>query len=162
MKATFDYYSDQMTNRIATPPVMEEPYEDSGKVRVKRFTYTVPTGNIAAETEVALCAIPANCLIIGGACKFAALSAGGGTSDIGIAGADGSGYYTGTTADDPDFFLDGIDTTATAGDTICEVSVNDLNSPYLTTKEVVITATPKTAVWSATRVLSGFIKYVEN
>ena len=154
------YYSDQLTNVVAAPPVMNAANVDSGKVRVKKFSYTVPAGNLAADSVVGLCIIPADCLIIGGACKFAAFGAG--TADVGIMGADGSGYYTGTTSDAVDFFLDGIDITATAGDTICEVSANDLNSPYLTTKEVVVTIKAIGDVFTATKVLSGFIKYIEN
>lgn len=153
------YYSDQLDNVVAQPPVNNDANVDSGKVRVKYFSYTVPTGNLAADSVVGLAIIPANCLIVGGALKYAGFGAG--TADVGIMGADGSGYYTGTTADDVDFFLNGIDVTATTGDTICEVSANDLNSPYLTTKEVVITIKAIGDVFTAGKELTGFIKYIQ-
>jgi len=156
------YYSDQLTNVVAQPPVMNPPYEDGGKVRIKEFTYTVPAGGIAATSVIGLAIVPADCKIVGGQMKFAALSGTSGTVDVGIAGADGSGYYTGTTADDDDFFLSAVDTTATAGDTFATTSANDGNSQYETTKEVVITLTVNTAALTSGKVLTGLVEYVQN
>lgn len=160
----FSFYGDQLDNVVANPPVMNPAYDDSGKVRIKYITYTVPTGDLAINGVVGLAIIPAGCRIIGGALKFAALSGGGGTLDLGLYGSDGSGFINADedVADDIDFLLDGIDTTATAGDTFGEISANDKNSGYLTSKEVVIAAKALTAVFTAAKVLTGYVKYVQN
>jgi len=156
------YYSDQLDNVVANPPVNNPAYSDSGKERIKYFSITVPTGDIAQNGVVGLAIIPADCRIIGGGLKIDAF--GGSTMDVGIMGADGSGYYNADedAADDVDFFLDGIDATATAGDSIAEHANNDLNAGYLTTKEVVVTAKAIGGVFTAAKVMTGFIKYVQN
>jgi len=156
------YYSDQLDNVVAKPPVMNPAYDDSGKVRIKYFTYTVPTGNLAAGSKIGLAIIPANCRIIGGELYWAAFGAG--TMDLGIAGADGNGYYEDDTptADDVDFFLDGVDATATTGDTFASWANADSNAGYLTTKENVLTLLAVGDVFTAAKTISGFVKYVQN
>jgi len=161
LKYTADDYSDQLDNTLAKPQVKNPAYTEHGKERIKYFSYTAPTGNLAADSVVALCTIPKNVRIVGGELYWAAFGAS--TMDLGIAGADGNGYYEDDTptADDVDFFLDGVDATATTGDTFASFANADTNAGYVTTKENVLTLKAVGGVFTATKVIKGFIKYVE-
>ena len=160
MEKTFDYYSLALTNNIAKPPVMNQPNADDGKVRIKYFSFTA-AAEIPINSVTGLVKIPAAARIIGGAYQHSAHGTGV-LLDFGIYGADGSGYYTGTTADDIDFFIDGDDTSSAGQDSIAELVNGDLNAEYLTTKEVFIAVKNLIAVLPAAATLTGHIKYVVN
>lgn len=76
----------------------------------KSLYFSVDTASLSLSNDtVVACYIPANARIIGGEISFEAM-AGTATADIGLKGADNSGYVNnaGTDADDPDQFADGI------------------------------------------------------
>jgi len=118
-----------------------EVNEDGGRIRMKRATITASAA-LAADSTIALCILPKNARIIGGAIQFSAFGAGR-TLDLGIVGADNSGYIDddNSTADDVDFFLDGIDVSAAGQDTFAELAQGDGNAHYLTVKELLLLAT---------------------
>ena len=154
---TFTANSDQLTNAIASPSVHNNVNFDGGRVRYKRFSYTAAAA-LAASSTVGLCLLPENAVIMGGAYQHSAYGAGR-TLDIGLAGADNSGYYTGTTADDADFLINGDDVSASGQDTIAELAQGDLNPAYETTKEVIVYATILGDTFPLAGTLVGFIKY---
>ena len=133
-----------------------------GRVIAKYFSYN--SGTVAHTNDtIALAFIPENAMIIRGEVSVSAMG-GGQSFDMGLRGADGSGYYTGTTVNDVDLFLDGIASTNAVKDSFACLQLGDANAPfelggrpvYLT-----ITAPVSTPLWPTNVTITGFVLYIE-
>lgn len=151
-----DDYSDQLDDVIAGEKLNIN--EATGEIRFAKFSFTVPTGDTAITSIVALCTIPEGARIVGGGLYQTTL---GNTLDLGLVAKDGSGYLdvAGTVADDTDMFLDGIDTSGDSGDTFGVIENADPNAYYVTEKECYLVAVAAGA-WTATKTLIGEVRYV--
>ena len=151
--------STQITNIDASDFVSTN--ELGGRERIAKFDYTVAT--VAVGDTVLLTKIPAGARFVGGAIDFEDL----GTSvalDLGIKGADGSGYIdqADSVADDPDYFLDGIDVSSAGQDTVAELAQGDSNALSTIDKSCYLYATNTAAsnAWTDDAVIKGVLKYV--
>lgn len=104
-----------------------------------------------------LCKIPKGSRILGVRWQQSATFGATATIAVGIAGADGTGYYTGTTADSTGFFRVAATSTTTTmqefGSTVA------LNYGYQTTKDVYITFTAAAAALPASGTIYGEVWY---
>ena len=135
-----------------------------GRVLAKCFDFA--TGdNVLSNSLVALTYIPANSRIIGGTVAVSAMD-GAQTFDMGLMGADTSGYIstTTTTADDPDLFLDGISCSNAVVDTFAMQENSDDNANYnLNTRPTYLTIKAVgTALWTTNETVSGVVYFIEN
>jgi hypothetical protein len=116
-------------------------------------------GVVAQNDVIHLCHLPAGARLLGGKLKFGVFGASV-TADVGLAGADGSGYITvaATTADDPDAIATLLTTPAAGG------MVDMFEEPaylfYETEKELELTITLGGANPADNVELSGFIMWV--
>ncbi len=135
---------------------------DQGKVIVKYFSYA--TSTVAHTNDVIqLAELPMNTRVVGGVVTVSAMG-GAQTFDMGIMGADGSGYYTGTTANDPDFFTASpISCSNAVADTFADVVAGDLNANVeLGDRRTYLTISPPaTVLWTTNETITGWIKYIE-
>jgi hypothetical protein len=152
-----DYYGAELTSILAGTQV--NVYDCGGRVRMKRATYTVPAGTIAASKKIALCLIPKNARVIGGAIQHSAMGSGR-TLDLGLVGADGTGYLDTGVADDLDMFLASIDVSGAGQDTFAELALGDSNAMYLTAKDCLLVATTEVNTFPAAGTLTVLVKYV--
>ena len=121
---------------VATTPSTSQTGEnyDTGAEITQYFTYTTPSA-LATNKTVGLVKVPAYARILD--CEITTEAHGGAqTFEVGLVGADNSGFYTGTTADDTDFFLTAFSVSNAVNDTFANFSVGDSNAGYPTTKEV--------------------------
>jgi hypothetical protein len=138
---------------------------NSGRVVAKYFTFTVAVAS--SNDTYSVTTIPANCRVIGGTIGWTALGAGR-TIDVGLAGADNSGYISvdgSTTADDPDLFADGIDGSSAGVDTFASQENGDANANYiLNDKETYLTvmAPASATAWDIGEIFTGVVYYMEN
>lgn len=160
LKKTFDFYSDLLANTIAKPPVKNAANADSGKVRIQYFEVTAD-GDIDADSVIGLCLIPEGARVIGGAYQHSAFGTGR-TLDIGLYGANNSGYIdsSNSVADSSGFFVSGDDVSLSGQDTIADLAQGDSNANYLTSKECVVAAKVIGGTMPDTGTLKGVIKYV--
>ena len=166
MAITIDAYSTQAakgppTVTQAHTPVKANEYR--GRLRMSYFDYTVPTGDLAAASNLALCRIPQGARILAG--KFVGeddLSAATGTTTIGLSGVDDSGFIdaAGSVADDVDLLMAATDTSTGAVVDLAFAETAAHNFGYVTEKEVWLVATPTTAAYTAAKTLSGYVMYV--
>ena len=156
MSYSADDYSAQMDN--VNSGSVNDPWDAGNGIKYAAFDFTVPTGGTADTSVVGLVEIPARAKIVGGAISQDAL---GNTLDLGLVGADGNGKIDadGSTSDDTDMFLDGIDTSSASQDTFAELAQGDSNAGYETDKRVLLVAVAAGA-WTAGKKLTGFVKYV--
>jgi len=160
MKYTPDYYSDQLDTALVDNEKVDSS-DVRGKIRHQMISYTA-AAEMPIASVIALAKLPEKARIIGDSIRFSAYGAGV-TLDLGLAGADGSGYISAdnsTTADDEDLFLDGIDVSSAGADTFARLYEGDANAQYQTEKEVVLIATNKVAVIPAAATLKGEVFYV--
>ena len=136
-----------------------KPNQLEGRVRIGRFSYTIPTGDEAIASNVALVRLPKGARIIEGKIKGEAMG-NSSTVDIGLMGADGSGFINadGDVADDVDFFLDGGDVNAAFN--LDFAATIALNYGYELEKNCILLATPVVGAWDAGQDLVGHVKYV--
>lgn len=160
MAITLTYNSVQVTEQNAVGHTPSDTQELGGRLRLAYGTYETPASTGVTDGEsIAMVRIPAGARIVGG--KFFADAMGGSaTMDVGVAGADGSGYYNaaGTLADDDDFFAAASSVVAAKN----EVSFTALiaSGSYQFDKEVYIVATAETGNWAADKTLTFIVYYV--
>jgi hypothetical protein len=154
-------YSDQQTLLRSGDFVAQA---DSGEVVVKYFSYTTTA---LTNASVALVRIPANARIIGGAIQSTDM---GGLEvlDLGLIGADGNGYIndTSSTADDIDYFLDGVANPNDSGFDTGGASggIGEANaSSAIFDKDVylAVSAAAGDPIWVADKVISGWVMYLK-
>jgi len=167
MALTLENYSTQLTQIPPSETQAHTPLnanEYRGRVRMSYFDFTVPTGDVAIAANVGLCKIPKGARILGG--RFTCdidFSVATGTLDIGIMGADLTGFIdaAGSVADDVDFLAQDLDTSnAAATPDLAFADTITHNHGYVTEKEVIVTATPVTAAISATKTCTGHVLWV--
>jgi hypothetical protein len=109
-----DYKVDEVANMDAIPVVRNTPGRQNAEVIAHLFYYK-PTSSVAATKIIALAKLPVGFTILGGVLLSNAWVATS-TAHVGLAGADGNGYYdkAGTLADDNDLFASALGV-ATAG-----------------------------------------------
>jgi len=135
---------------------------NSGRIIVEYFSYAT-SDTVHTNDLVVLARIPENARIIDGAVSVSAMG-GAQTFDVGLMGADGSGYYTGTTANDPDFFLDGIACSNAVNDTFANQVNGDTNASYeLGSRPVYVTVSAPAAgaAWTTNETITGWVKYIQ-
>lgn len=142
--------------------------EVDGKLRVVAFSInlaaiftsaldgTTALGSTTAAADIiVLGKIPAGYKVLRGTLNGAALG-GTATIAIGLVGADGSGFYTGTTADDNDLFR--VAAIANTADTdVTFALTNAQNHGYTTTKDCNLTLTIGAAALPASGTLNGYL-----
>lgn len=128
--------------------------QKEGRKRVSTFTVTLAA---QAVGTYGLCKVPAGARITDIKWRSSVGLGGTATIAIGLAGADNSGYYEGTTADDGAYFRAAATsnvTTEVDGDTTTGSIL------YTTTKEVWITATVAAAALPGSGTWGGVVEYV--
>ena len=131
-----------------------------GRVVAKYFSYATSTTAHTTNDTIVLTRIPENAMITGGEISVTAMG-GAQTFDVGLMGADGSGYYTGTTANDVDLFLDGISCSNLVTDTFANLENGDGNALFeLGARPVYLTVTCPTA-WTTNETIRGVVFYIE-
>lgn len=159
MAITIEDYSDQLDTIIPEGNSKLKPNERHGRVRIARFTFTVPAGDLADGSNVAACILPTGARILGGVIKGEALG-NSSTVDIGLMGRDLNGYYdaAGSLADDDDAFLAAGSTNAafnlTFADTIARNYGLELD------KECYLVLTVESGDWDAGQDIVGHVEYV--
>lgn len=148
-----NYNGDSLTNY--------EAYND-GTLMVKYFSHA--TGAVAYSNDtIFLVKIPENSRIVGG---DIAVSAMGGAQifDLGLVGADGSGYISDgtTTADNKALFLDDIACSNAVIDTFAKMSAGDANANYIgnTRDTYLAITTPDGVAWTTNETISGVVYYI--
>lgn len=135
-----DYFSDQLETAI-TDNEKVDVSDVKGKIRHTMISFTAAAA-VAADSVIGLALLPQKARIIGDSIRFSAFGAGR-TLDLGIVGADGSGFIdaAGLVADDVDFFLDAVDVENAGADTFARLFEGDGNAQYQTEKQVLLVAT---------------------
>lgn len=157
-------YSDQETLLRAGDSVAQG---DAGDCKVKYFKYSDTSVAVSNKT-IALCEIPANVRIIGGAVDIDDTD-GVATMvySIGLAAKDGGGYINKptTTADSATLFVSSAVCSNGVNDTFADIAEGDTNAGYagFDTPVYLILNNPAGAgtVWSANFVLTGWVKYID-
>jgi hypothetical protein len=154
-------FSDQQTLLNAGDSVGQS---DSGEVVVKYFSYTTTA---FTNQSIALIKIPANARILGGAIQSTDMG-GAEVLDLGLIGADGNGYIndTSSTADDVDYFLDGVANPNDSGFDTGGASggIGEANaSSAVFDKDVYLAVTNPSGspIWVADKVISGWVMYLK-
>jgi len=161
------YYSEQLAkvNGSSRSPLNKgEGWTD---VKSKRWTLNTAddvTGTLAEGDHFELVLIPKGARIRGGKILFEAMGTDM-TADIGLKGADGSGYIdaAGTVADDPDFFTSTpLDVSAAGEDTFGD-TLGD-NYDYQLEKDCYLTVTTDDTggadAWADDKDFNGYIDFI--
>lgn len=156
-----DYYSAEVAqaeNGQTSDPL--QPNELSGRIRIARFTLTVPAATIVATKNVIACKLPKGARILGITVMTDGLVTAG-DMDIGLSGADGSGYIgIGATADDDNMFADALDVAAAGA--VYGANTLALGYGYELLKDCYVTLTnpDSAATWAAGKLIAGHVEYV--
>lgn len=159
--------STEYANTVATPPVMNQPTEDHGRMRVKYFKHT-QSGAGDAGSSVALCKLPGgkvrmilalSRVYVNWTTTSANLDLGWDAYTSGASGTEGD-----TIAADPDGLVDNLDVD-TVGYFTFEGSLaatKALGGTYVFESQdgVVIRATSQAAAMADGDVIAGYIIYV--
>ena len=155
------FYSDEMTNVRATPPVALSPLDHHGRLRVARFTYDQGSSAGSAGDIIQLAKLPAGRVaLLGKLCVlYHNMTTGSNTLDVGWAA------YTDLDGDavaaDGDGLDDGVDV-ETAGTinlgTVAAVAAVGSIKVFESQEGVIITAT-SVGIPAANDVLKGFLVY---
>jgi len=152
-----DDYSAQLDQAelgaVASPLL---PSELGGRFRIAYFEFTSPVGDLATTKNIILTRLPKGARVIAGSIVS---NTGGCKLDVGLSGADASGFMAdGSVADDDDFFLAAGDVSGTA--MVAFPVTSALNYGYALTKDCYLTGTVDTAAMTAAKVLKGHVMYV--
>jgi len=134
---------------------------NNGRIIAEYFSYATGT-TVHTNDTIVLCRIPENARIVDGEIDVTAMG-GSQTFDVGLMGADGSGYYTGTTANDVDLFLDGISCSSAVADTFASIAEDDTNAGFeLGGRPVYLTITAPSggASWTTNETIRGVVYYI--
>ena len=143
-----------------------DAYSEASDGRLQCVYFTYSSGTTALSNQcVAVAKIPGYARIVGGEIDIAANLADGATAQIGLIGADGSGYIdkSASVADNYALFASAAaSNTWTSGDTFATLSAGDGNANYVTDKSTFVTiSTTSTVVWATNVVISGNVKYID-
>ena len=133
---------------------------NSGLVIAEYFTYATGTTEHTTNDTVILAFIPQNARIIGGVIAVSAMG-GAQTFDVGLRGADGSGYYIETTANDVDLFLDGISCSNAVVDTFAQLGQGDSNADFRVGSRPVFLTVTCPAAWTTNETITGWVQYIQ-
>ena len=134
---------------------------NDGRVLVKYFSYATGTTAVASNSTVTLTILPPNARVIDGALAISAMG-GGQLLDLGLRAANGGSYIKGTTANDPDLFLDGISLSNAVTDTFANLVQGDSNADYeLGGNFVELYATNPDVAWTTNETITGWVKYID-
>lgn len=154
MATDIDYKTSDLTVSAGTTPANY----NSGSEITQYFTYTTPSA-IATNKVIALAKVPAYSRILD--CEITTEAHGGSqTFEVGLIGADDTGYYTGTTADDTDFFLSAFAVTNAVNDTFASFSAGDSNAGYQTTKDVYVVIRTDGAALATNKTVEGVVRFL--
>lgn len=155
-----DFYSDEIAQSEngtnGSDPL--KPNEYYGRVRMARFSFTSSTDMDDGE-DIFLCKLPKGARIIDGAFLCGGLGAGC-QVDIGLAGADASGYidYDNSVSDDVAKFLSNGDVAAAGKDSFAQTLA--LGYGYELTKDCYLTATVEAVDWDGSIAVAGHVLFV--
>lgn len=157
--SNFDFLSAELTTVDSQSSDKLKPNELEGRVRQARFSFTTPAAGVAIGENVALTTLPAGARLVSAKFLHGAMGAAA-LADIGIFGADGTGFIdvAGTIADDPDRYAKDIDVAA-AGEFVFADTVAQ-NYGDETAKEVHVVTTARIAAWDPAIALEGHVLYV--
>ena len=155
-----DDYSNELDQVRAPGHEPLKPNEEHGRVRFGRFTFETPeTTGTTDGTNIFVYRLPKGARVLE---IFMAWEAMGTTAacDVGLAGADGSGYIDAddSVADDDDLFAAAIDVSS-AGENICADTIAQ-NYGYELGKECYLVLTAETANWAAEKDMIGHVLFV--
>jgi hypothetical protein len=162
MNGTIKYvptsFAEPLASALAEPPVAINVYDKDARRRFGRAVRTL-TANSTANDIVGMMLIPKGARVLASRLLLASV----GTAadiEIGVAGADGSGYLNAanTTADDPDFFLASAEIQAAATQDFGRLG--DKNGNYLFDKDVILTIKLLTGAVPSGAVFTMDVQYV--
>lgn len=159
--------STEYANTVATPPVMNQPTEDHGRMRIQYFKHT-QSGAGDAGSSVALCKLPGGKvrMILALSRAYVNWTTGSANLDLGwdayTSGA--SGTEGDTIAADPDGLVDNLDVDTVGYFTFegALAATKALGGTYVFESQdgVVIRATSQAAAMADGDVIAGYIVYV--
>jgi len=141
-------YSNQLTEQRAAANTPSDTNEQGGRLRYAygKYTTNASTG-LADGTTVAMVRIPAGARLVSLKVTSDSMGSSSEACDVGVAGADGSGYYNKaeTSLDDIDLISADLDmATANVRE---EAIVTEAAVGITFDKEVFVTATAETDAW---------------
>ena len=159
MAITINYYGTEMTQVRAQGNAPLKPNELNGRVRIARFNFTVPSGDAADGSNVAVIVLPKGARIMGGVVKGEALG-NSSVMDVGLRGNDGSGFINtdNDVADDDDFFLAAGATNGAFNLTFADTTAR--NYGYELQKECQLVLTADTGAWDPGQDIVGHVEFV--
>jgi hypothetical protein len=155
-------YSVEVTAQEAAAHTPSNPNVMGGRVRYAYATYETTTSTGDADgTSIAMIRLPPGSLITSLKVWCDDMGSSSQAMDIGIFGADGSGYYDldKTLADDEDLIESNMAVDSAVAGTEIIAALADLNT-YKFDKEVYLAATAETATWDADKTLTFVCEYV--
>ena len=162
MSGTIKYvptsFAEPLASALAEPPVAINVYDKDARRRFGRAVRTL-TANSTADDIVAMILIPKGARVLASTLLLASV----GTAadlEIGIAGADGSGYIdaANSVADDPDYFLASV--VIEAATTQSFGQLGGKNAHALMEKDVLLTLKLLTAAVPSGAVFTLDLQYV--
>jgi len=160
--------SEQMLKRDAANFQPLKATEMDGRVRSASWNFNTTddlnAGTLAEAQSLKLVLLIKGTRILRGRCWFEAMGTDQ-TADLGLFGADGTGYIdaAGSVADDPDFFTSAAIAVAAAGEADFAVLQED-NPGYILEKNcwlcVTLDDTSSADPWAADKDFNGFVDYV--
>ena len=140
-----------------------DPNDLGARIRIAQFSFNstddLKAGeSLADPTSIDLVKLPSGARLLGIEGNFEDFGASV-QLDIGLRGANSSGYDKAGTADDPDFLDQNIDVSS-AG--TLNAAKNKTAFGYITSKEVYVTAELNGAVPAADKDLDGVVYYTDN
>ena len=147
--------SDQMTSLLAAPPKRVQPNDLIGRVRIARWSFTVPAGGVPINDVIRLTKIPKGARIVGGREFHSAMSTGAGaaTVEIGTYADDGV-----DTLLDVDAFLAATSVDAAGQTDIANTLV--LGALDQLAQDVIVGAKATVEAWAAAGSFEGYLLYV--
>lgn len=140
-----DYYSDQMTNLNASPVTLGKPYEGGAPVRRNWFTYTVPTGGVAATKTLSLTKLPAGAIVLGGKVATDGLVA---LADIDIGTSASANRYG-----------DALDVSSAGAVSFASNIAENIGDILTAETEIQATNPAGAATWTAAKLIKGYIEW---
>lgn len=157
-----EYYSDQITEQTAAANTPSNTNESGGRVRYAYGAYETPAAGLADAKTIAMVLVPSGARITSVKVTSESMGAASEAVDIGVAGADGSGYYdaAGTLADDIDLISADLDV---ATENVKEEAIVTRAAVGLTfDKDIYVTGTVETDAWAGEKDFILEVEYVND
>ncbi len=157
------FYSDEMTNILAVPPVPLSPVQKHGKIRIAHVNYD-QVANGSAGDIIQLCKLPAGRVRLLGKQSFLYVNLTGASQTVDIGWAAYTNLDATAVVADPDGLDDGLDVDAVgifSIGAVAAVLAEGSNKLFESEEGVIITLTAVVAP-AASDSIVGFIAYVSD